>query len=213
MRPVIELPAEVLLARRRGLWSPAAATLARLSDEQLMSLVALDRSQLAFGALYDRHAGIAFAAALRICGERPLAEDAVQEAFLSMWRARRRYDSRRGSVRGWVLRIVHNRAIDLLRSGPRDSGELFQQAIEDRLQAQHGIESETDLREQARTLRSALDGLPAEQSSVIELAYYGGYTQTEIAGIFGVPVGTVKGRMRLGLQKLRAELASDRALV
>jgi RNA polymerase sigma-70 factor (ECF subfamily) len=211
MQPVIELSAEVVLARRQGACSTAAA-LARLSDEQLMSLVALERSQLAFSTLYDRHAGIAFAAALRICGERPLAEDAVQEAFLSVWRARLRYDSRRGSVRGWMLRIVHNRAIDLLRRGPRDCGEIFQQAVEEWLQARQGVESETDLREQARTLRSALNGLPAEQSSVIELAYYGGYTQTEIAGIFGVPVGTVKGRMRLGLQKLRAELGRERAL-
>jgi RNA polymerase sigma-70 factor (ECF subfamily) len=211
MQPVIEISDAVVLETSRGV-GPTAAEFGRLADEQLMGLVALDCSQPAFSVLYDRHAGVAFAVALRICRERPLAEDAVQEAFLSVWRARLRYDSRRGSVRGWVLRIVHNRAIDLLRRTPRDHGESFYQAIEDRLQAQ-ATESQTDLCEQAQTLRSALDALPAEQSSVIELAYYGGYTQTEIAGIFGVPVGTVKGRMRLGLQKLRAELIAHPALV
>lgn len=184
----------------------------RLSDEQLMDLVARDRNPLAFDELYDRHAGIAFACALRICTDRALAEDAVQEAFLSLWRARGRFDRRRGNVRGWVLTIVRNRAIDVVRRGAADRGELLERMLEERLAVVQHIEEEVDGREQASALRFALECLPAEQSSVIELAYYGGYTQVEIAALFDAPVGTIKGRIRLGLEKLRADLLADRAL-
>lgn len=177
-----------------------------------MDLIARDRSPLAFDQLYERHAGIAFASALRICADRTLAEDAVQEAFLSLWRARERFDRRRGNVRGWVLTIVRNRAIDVVRRGAGDRSELVERAIEERLEDVQRTEEEVDGRERASALRYALEGLPAEQSSVIELAYYGGYTQMEIAEMFDAPVGTIKGRIRLGLEKLRADLMADRAL-
>ncbi len=177
-----------------------------------MDLVARDRSPLAFDELYDRHAGIAFASALRICTDRALAEDAVQEAFLSLWRARGRFDRRRGNVRGWVLTIVRNRAIDVVRRGAGDRSELIEHLLEERLEALQRTDEEVDGRERASGLRVALECLPAEQSSVIELAYYGGYTQAEIAAIFDAPVGTIKGRIRLGLEKLRADLLADRAL-
>lgn len=177
-----------------------------------MQLVIQSRDHQAFGALYDRHSSVAFAAALRICRERALAEDAVQEAFLSVWRARRSYDSGRGNVRGWLLTIVRNRAIDVLRRALHDGVELAEPSLQDRLEALQRTDEEVDLREQASALRSALDGLPVEQSTVIELAYYGGYTQMEIAAMFGAPVGTIKGRMRLGLQKLRAELMSEHTI-
>lgn len=177
-----------------------------------MDRLARDRSALAFDELYDRHAGVAFACALRICTDRALAEDAVQEAFLSLWRARQRFDPSRGNVRGWVLTIVRNRAIDVVRRGAGDRGELLDHALEERLEAMRRTEEEVDDRERASALRCALEGLPAEQSSVIELAYYGGYTQAEIAAMFGAPVGTIKGRIRLGLEKLRADLLADRAL-
>jgi RNA polymerase sigma-70 factor (ECF subfamily) len=211
MGPVIELSAGV--AGEQRLRPPSAAgSLARISDEQLMELVAVDHDQLAFGELYDRHVGVAFACAVRICRERALAEDAVQEAFLSLWRARARFDSRRGNVRSWVLTIARNRAIDLLRRSVNDRAELVEQALEDRLEALQRTDQEADRHEQTRTLRLALESLPAEQSLVIELAYYGGYTHSEIASMSGAAVGTIKGRMRLGLQKLRAELEADRAI-
>ncbi len=112
----------------------------------------------------------------------------------------------------WVLTIARNRAIDLLRRSVNDRAELVEQALEDRLEALQRTDQEADRHEQTRTLRLALEGLPAEQSLVIELAYYGGYTHSEIATMSGTAVGTIKGRMRLGLQKLRAELEADRAI-
>jgi RNA polymerase sigma-70 factor (ECF subfamily) len=209
MHPFIELTAEIDQEGR--LAALCSHPLDRLSDEQLMALISLNQSPLAFDELYDRHAGGAFASALRICADRALAEDAVQEAFLSLWRARGRFDRRRGNVRGWVLTIVRNKAIDVLRRGAGDRAELVEHALE-RLEAVQRTEEEVDGRERASALRCALEGLPAEQSSVIELSYYGGYTQTEIAAMFDAPVGTIKGRIRLGLEKLRADLLADRAL-
>lgn len=183
----------------------------RFCDEELMILIQ-EHSQAAFELLYDRHGRVAFAAALRICGERALAEDAVQEAFLSVWRGRWRYDSRRGNVRGWIMAIARNRAIDVLRRAAHDRGEIIEEAIEEWAEALEHTDDEAGRREQARELRCALELLPVEQSSVIELAFYGGYTQTEIAAMLGTPVGTVKGRMRLGLQKMRSELLPEQAL-
>lgn len=168
-------------------------------------------SEAAFEVLYDRHMRCALASALRICSERGLAEDAVQEAFLSVWRGRARYDRRRGNVRGWVLAVARNRAIDVLRRAAQSRAEILEEALEERLEALSHTDVEAGRREQRRELRSALSVLPAEQSSVIELAFYGGYTQAEIATIVGAPVGTVKGRMRLGLQKLRAQLPREQA--
>jgi RNA polymerase sigma-70 factor (ECF subfamily) len=183
----------------------------RFCDEELMVLVQ-EHSEAAFESLYDRHGQVAFAAALRICGERALAEDAVQEAFLSVWRGRLRYDSRRGNVRRWIMAIARNRAIDVLRRAAHDRGEIVEQAIEEWAEALEHTDAEAGRREQARELRSALEMLPVEQSSVIELAYYGGYTQAEIATMLGTPVGTIKGRMRLGLQKMRTELLQEQVL-
>lgn len=179
-----------------------------VGDDDLMRRVRA-RDQDAFAALYRRHDGAALSLALRICGERALAEDAVQEAFLSLWRSCSQYDARRGNLRSWVLTIVHNRAIDVLRRGAQDRGRVADEEIAMRLEADERTDHEVGRREQARALRAALDLLPVEQSSVIQLAYYGGYTQTEIAAMLDMPVGTVKGRMRLGLEKLRSQLLPE----
>ncbi|HMJ01444.1 MAG TPA: sigma-70 family RNA polymerase sigma factor [Conexibacter sp.] len=161
----------------------------------------------AFEVIYDRHAGAAFSLAYRMCGARQLAEDIVQEAFLSIWRSGGRYDRRRGSVRTWVLGITHHRAIDALRRGVvQDRHRASDEGIEERFEAEDRTDREVARREEALEVRGALDGLPAEQRRAIELAYYGGFTQSEIAEMLGVPIGTVKGRMRLGMEKMRDRL-------
>ena len=159
----------------------------------------------AFEVVFDRHADASFSLAYRMCGSRPQAEDVVQDAFLSLWRAGARYDRTRGSVRSWILGVVHNRGIDVfryesLRPTERDDGlaeHMASQELTHRLAERH---------DDARQVRLAMGDLPAEQRQVIELAYFGGFTHTEIARMLEIPSGTVKGRMRLGLSKLRLTL-------
>ncbi len=163
----------------------------------------------AFGVLYDRHGGVAYSLAYRVVGERGAAEDVIQEAFVSVWRSGVRYDAARGSVRSWVLGIVRNRAIDFVRSRARRAPKLdFDDdlALEQR-PASERTEDEALRRETASELRGALDDLPGEQAKVIALAYFGGFSHAEIARMLEVPLGTVKGRMRLGLEKIRVGLA------
>jgi len=184
----------------------SAAHLRVLADEELMQLVYRGNAD-AFEVIYDRHCEAAFSLALRMCRQRSLAEDVVQEAFLSLWRSGARYDRNRGSVRTWTLGIVHNRAIDALRrKAVRDRGIVEDEGIEERVPARERTEVEFARRDEAREIREALQQLPAEQSRVIELAYFAGMTHHEIADALDTPVGTVKGRMRLGLQKMRGAL-------
>jgi RNA polymerase sigma-70 factor, ECF subfamily len=180
-----------------------------LADEELMQLVRRGDPR-AFETVYERHGGPAFSLAYRIVGNRAAAEDAVQEAFLSIWRSRARYQPERGSVRSWVLGIVHNRTIDTLRRNlVHDRRRTTAEGLEETHEAQERTDVEAARREEARTVRAALDALPGEQVRVIELAYFGGFTHSQIAEMLGTPIGTVKGRMRLGLQKLRHELAGE----
>ena len=199
------------LQRRKRNDSPKAA-LQSLADEELMSLVARGEAR-AFETIYERHGGAAFSLAYRMCGSRSLAEDVAQEAFLSIWRAGGRYDRARGSVRTWVLGIVHNRAIDALRrTVVHERRRASDEGIEERFEARERTEVEAARREESETIRAMLDALPTEQSRVIELAYFGGFTHSEIAEMLGAPIGTVKGRMRLGLEKLRGQLAPQGAM-
>jgi RNA polymerase sigma-70 factor (ECF subfamily) len=173
-----------------------------LADETLMALVADDDGD-AFAALYERHVRAAAALATHMCPRSVIAEEVVQEAFLSFWRSRRHFDRTRGSVRSWVMGIVRNRAIDVLRqSVAHEIAGSSDQGVEEIVEARELTDSEVGARERARELRAALDGLPPEQSRVITLAYYGGYTHTEIATMLDTPIGTIKGRMRLGLRKM-----------
>src|SRR6266576_1356807 len=177
-----------------------------LADEDLMQLVRRGDSE-AFEVVYERHATVAFSLAYRIVGTRNAAEDVVQEAFLSLWRSGARYDRARGSVRTWILGIVHNRAIDALRRATvHDRRKVSDEGLEERFAAPERTEAEVARRDEAREVRSALDTLPRDQLRVIELAYFGGFTHSEIAAMLEEPLGTVKGRMRLGLAKMRDQL-------
>jgi RNA polymerase sigma-70 factor, ECF subfamily len=177
-----------------------------LADEEVMPLVQAGDPR-AFELLYDRHGGAAFSLAYRMVGRQALAEDVVQEAFLSIWRSRARFDRTRGSVRTWVLGIVHNRGIDALRrSTVHDRRRETLDGVEERFEARERTDVEVARREEARNVRGALETLPAEQRRTIELAYFGGFTHSQIAELLDEPIGTVKGRMRLGLEKMRREM-------
>jgi RNA polymerase sigma-70 factor, ECF subfamily len=180
----------------------------RLADEELMPLIG-KKDPEAFEVFYDRHGGVAYSLAYRIVGDRAAAEDVTQEAFISIWRSGARFDPTRGSVRSWMLSVVRNRAIDALRSKAAKAPKLSldDEAILDQRPAEQLTEEEAMRHETASEVRGAIGHLPGEQSKVIELAYFGGFSQSEIAAMLGVPLGTVKGRMRLGLEKIRAELA------
>jgi RNA polymerase sigma-70 factor (ECF subfamily) len=184
----------------------------RLADEELMPRIG-EKDPDAFEVFYDRHGGVAYSLAYRIVGERGAAEDVVQEAFVSIWRSGARYDRARGSVRSWMLGIVRNRAIDFLRSkaGRAPKLDFDDDAVLEHRPAAELTDAEALRRETTHELRGALGELPSEQSKVIELAYFGGFSHSEIAKMLDVPLGTVKGRMRLGLEKIRGELAGGLA--
>jgi RNA polymerase sigma-70 factor (ECF subfamily) len=185
---------------------PDVKDLHALADEDLMQLVRGGDAR-AFEVVYDRHSSAAFSLAYRMVGTRAAAEDVVQEALLSAWRSGARYDRTRGSVRTWILGIVHNRAIDALRrSLVHDKRRASDEGLEERFETGERTDNDVVRQDEARTVRTALAGLPAEQQRVISLAYFGGFTHTEIATMLDAPVGTVKGRMRLGLDKLRRSL-------
>ena len=173
-----------------------------LADEDLISLAEGGNTQ-AFATLYDRHARAAYSLAYRMMGERQAAEDLVQEAFLKVWRAAGSYRVERASVRTWILSILNNRGIDELRSSA--SRRRTQDKVEAQTSTSQPSEAFTQTwrNSQRAQVREALRGLPPEQLKVLELAYFSGYTHKEIAELLGVPLGTVKGRMRLGLQKIR----------
>jgi RNA polymerase sigma-70 factor (ECF subfamily) len=178
--------------------------LGSVADEELMALVHAGELG-AFEVIYDRHCAVAFSLAYRMCGRRAMAEDVVQEAFLSLWRSGARYDPARGSVRAWVLSAVHNRAIDAFRrESPRERLNVADQGLAERVPDSLRTDVEAERRDDARRVREALQALPGEQRQVIELAYFGGFSHAQIADMLGLPAGTVKGRMRLGLGKLRA---------
>lgn len=188
--------------------TPQAAE--KLDDEQLLTLVG-KRDQVAFEAFYDRFERRAFSLAYRVIGERSAAEDTVQEAFLSIWKSGERYDHTRGSAGAWALGIVRNRAIDTLRSKASrtptldsdDDGVLESRASTDR------TDEQAMRRETQREVHAVISELPEKQSKVINLAFFGGFSQSEISSMLDLPLGTVKGRMRLGLEKIRGGLTEE----
>jgi RNA polymerase sigma-70 factor, ECF subfamily len=177
--------------------------LAHLSDEALVALVARS-DDTALGELYDRFGRPAYALALRVLRDHALAEDAVQEAFLSVWRSASRFVPERAKASTWIMTFVHRRAVDLVRreeprraepldAAPHPAGDSTEDAVWLRLQRAH--------------VQDALRRLPDQQREAIELAYYGGFTQSELAARLGQPIGTIKSRMFVGLARLRELLA------
>ena len=163
---------------------------------------------MALAELYDRYAGLAYGVAIRILGDPGRAEDAVQDAFMNVWSRAASFDAERGSVRAWLLTAVRNRSIDYLR------GRGAHERQEDELQPDVAYATsspsdpwrEVSVALERSAVRDAIGSLPAEQRQVVELAYFGGYTHTEIADMTRLPLGTVKGRMRLALEKLSSYL-------
>jgi RNA polymerase sigma-70 factor (ECF subfamily) len=181
---------------------------AGITDEALMATLANGDSG-ALSALYDRFGRLAYGLAYHMLGDGEAAEDVVQEAFVSVWRNATSFDPRRGSARAWLLTAVRNRCIDALR-GPRRPAKLDAPT-----EAALAIESPDDVWEtvlrnlQAQDVRRALDRLPEEQRTTIHLAFFGGLTHAQIAAHMRVPLGTVKGRMRLAVEKLREHLLTS----
>ena len=183
-----------------------------LADEDLISLVEAADAE-AFATLYDRHSRAAFSLAYRMMGERQASEDLTQDAFLKVWRGASSYRADRGSVRTWILSIVHNRGIDQIRS--QASRRRTQEKIEASAPRSQPSEAfaETLRNSQRDQVREALNTLPPEQLKILELAYFSGYTHVEISDLLRLPLGTVKGRMRLGLKKIRDYFESRDAAV
>ena len=183
-----------------------------LADEDLISLVESADAE-AFATLYDRHSRAAFSLAYRMMGERQASEDLTQDAFLKVWRSASSYRAERGSVRTWILSIVHNRGIDQIRS--QASRRRTQEKVEASAPRSQPSEAfaETLRNSQRDQVREALNTLPSEQLKILELAYFSGYTHVEIAELLRLPLGTVKGRMRLGLKKIRDYFESSDAVV
>lgn len=179
------------------------------TDEALMKRAQRGDSE-AFGVLFDRHVRLALGITRRICGP-DLAEDATQSAFLSAWRARESFSTSHGSFRSWLCRISHNRALDLLRSRRSINGDVS--ADTDLLEwhlargsgGGEGPEEIAERTDEEAEMRTALGRLPEAQREVIVLAYFGGMTHLDIAEALDLPTGTVKGRMRLGLTRLRRD--------
>jgi RNA polymerase sigma factor (sigma-70 family) len=176
---------------------------AHLSDEALLALCS-HADESALGELYDRYGRVAYGLALRIVRDRALAEDAVQEAFLAVWRSAGTFLAEHGKPSTWILTLVHRRAVDLVRREERRRGEPLEEVAQPTGEA---TDEEAWLRAQRQVVQEALRKLPEEQREAIELAYYGGFTQTELAERLGQPLGTIKSRMFAGLRRLRELLA------
>ena len=161
-----------------------------------------------FAEVAEEHLDDVFGYLAYLTRDRGQAEDLASSTFEKALRLWERFDPERGSSRTWLLGIVHNRAIDSLRrSVVHDRRRASDEGLEERFEARERTDVEVARRDEARAIRTILDGLPPDQCRVIELAYFGGFTHTEIAELLNAPIGTVKGRMRLGMEKMRGALA------
>ena len=174
--------------------------LAHLSDEAVVALTARS-DEVALAELYDRFGRAAFGLAFRVIRDESLAEDAVQEAFLAVWRGASRFIPERAKASTWIMTLVHRRAVDLVRREERRRADPLPET-----ETEAGGPSAADsawLRLERERVQNALRKLPDQQREAIELAYYGGFTQSELAERLGEPLGTIKSRMFTGLARLR----------
>jgi RNA polymerase sigma factor (sigma-70 family) len=174
----------------------------QLTDEDLLAAVARS-DEAALGELYDRFGGVAYGLALRVLRDATLAEDAVQDAFLQVWRSAGTFQPGRAKASTWLLTFVHRRAVDLVRREERRRTEPASSAPEP---TEPGADEDAEVRSRREIVQDALRRLPPEQREAIELAYYGGLTQSELAERLDQPLGTIKSRMFTGLQRLRVLL-------
>jgi RNA polymerase sigma-70 factor (ECF subfamily) len=181
-----------------------ARELAHLSDEAVVALVSR-ADELALAELYDRYAAAAYGLAQRIVRDANLAEDVVQDAFLAVWRGADRFVPERASAGGWLMTIVHRRAVDIVR---REQRRRSQALDEEHLAvpAQGSTEQTAWLNLERERVQGALNRLPDAQRELLELAYYGGFTQSELATRLGRPIGTIKSQMFAALARLRVLL-------
>jgi RNA polymerase sigma factor (sigma-70 family) len=182
-----------------------ARNLAHHSDEALLALCSR-ADENALGELYDRYGRVAYGLALRIVRDRSLAEDAVQEGFLAVWRSAGAFLAEQGKPSTWILTLVHRRAVDLVRREERRRADPLDDTEQPTGEA---TDEEAWLRAQRQVVQEALRKLPPDQREAIELAYYGGFTQSELAERLGLPLGTIKSRMFTGLKRLRELLAES----
>jgi len=186
---------------------PAVAPeLTHLSDEAVVALVAR-RDEQALAELYDRFGRVAYGLALRIVRDQALAEDAVQDAFLAAWRTAARFNAERAKASTWLLTLVHRRAVDLVRREQRRRTEPLPETAVAPTEA--AADDVAYLRLERERVQAALRMLPDQQREALELAYYGGFTQSELADRLGQPLGTIKSRMFAGLSRLRELLAEE----
>jgi len=176
-----------------------------VSDEALLERLARGTDELALSELYDRYQGLMYGLALRITRDTQLAQDAVQEAFVGVWRNASRYSGSKASVRTWILSICHHRAIDVIRRR-RATAAIPEDAAPGDAFTTPDVWPDVVRAVDAAAIRVAMGALPQPQRQAIEMAYFDGLTQTEIADKTGAPLGTVKSRVRLGLLQLRREL-------
>jgi RNA polymerase sigma-70 factor (ECF subfamily) len=188
-----------------GRMEAVARDLAHLSDEALVALVARGEES-ALAELFDRLGGVAYGLALRVLRDRALAEDAVQEAFISVWRSAGRFVAEQSRARTWLLTLVHRRAVDLVR---REEVRRADPLEHEEGGSEESVEEAAWLRFERERVQQALRQLPDTQRELIELAYYGGFTQSQLADRLGIPVGTVKSRMFTGLSRLGELLHHD----
>jgi RNA polymerase sigma factor (sigma-70 family) len=184
--------------------TPMPRSFAHLSDEAVVALVARS-DEVALGELYDRFGRVAYGLAFRILRDRSLAEDAVQEGFMTAWRTAHRFVPERAKASTWLLTLVHRRAVDLVRRENRRRAEPLGESYE--AASEGSTEQDAWLRFERERVQEALRRLPDQQREALELAYYGGFTQSELAEKLGQPVGTIKSRMFAGLARLRELLA------
>jgi RNA polymerase sigma factor (sigma-70 family) len=177
-----------------------------LGDGQLVELVA-QKDAGALEALYERYGRAAYSLARRILTEETLAQDVVQEVFLSLWRNAGRFDAGRGTVATYLLSMTHHRAVDVVRREENlRRWRTSDEGLEHEPDPKARVEDEVELGERRAEVRAALAELPPAQREALLLAYFGGYTQREVAALVGVPLGTVKTRMAAGMRKLRTAL-------